>query len=268
MKRRRKSRPGSHVPDPAEWTLPKWKLVRGPGRAWWFEPDGVEPMLGPDATAGEPVKPAPKRTRERQFHEWLDLARHYSTDPECIDAVKNLWGEYRAQVAAFRRWSRRARLVHEYWHRPQRPKLRRYWHRLQRTKLRRRRRLVKLPSDSPLVELPSDSPLLKPRRGERNAVDPRLRQWASGLGRYILAQDDPVTALERLLGEKHAPGKRTANTVRDQEIAAAVVAKMAGMTFADAITDVAREHGLSEERVRIIYFRGRVEAKAARYLDI
>jgi hypothetical protein len=104
------------------------------------------------------------------------------------------------------------------------------------------------------------------QKDERDLVDPLLMQWAGDLGRYIVAQDDPVTALARLLGEKRRPGKQPVNTERDRNIAAAVVAKMAGGMKRDkAVENVAEGYGLSEDWVKAIYLRGRGEAKAARH---
>jgi hypothetical protein len=226
--------------------------------------------------------------RERQFYEWLDLARRYSADPECTAAVQGLVREYRAQIAAYQRWRRRTDEVRERGVRAVGGDLARngdeFVDATPRATGRRRHRerecnqlrssfllradVGKLPQQRRRA-LPPDSRLLKPRRGERNAVDPQLMQWARDLGPYILAQDDPVTALQRLLGEKQPAGKRAKNAARDLEIATAVATKMdKGMPLEDAIAAVAKEHGLSEKRVRTIYFRWRVEARAARYQDI
>ena len=247
--KRKSNRPGRHELAPSEQTLPKYKLVKGEGRAWWGELDGVEFFLrAPDATPASP--PCPVRDRERQLLEWLALARRYSTIPECVAAVQSLLREYRAQVAEFQRWHRRADLVREHWLREL------HKHRSQIAKLQRRRQRVG-PSPAPT--------LIKPGRGERDALDPMLLQWAGDVGRHILAQDDPVTALERMLGEKHKRGKRAKNKERDVSIAAAVASKMNNLTLEEAAVEVAREYRMGSDAVSKIYTRNKIEGRATRH---
>jgi len=103
------------------------------------------------------------------------------------------------------------------------------------------------------------------KKGERDVVDALLMQGVGDWGRYIFAQPDPETALARFLGTKKKPGKRTKNTDRDRDIAAAVVTKMdGGMTLEDAVVDVAANFRLGEDAVKKIYVRVRKEVRAAR----
>jgi hypothetical protein len=269
---------GGAVLAPSEQTLPQYKRIDEKGGGWHSEQDGVVPLL--DLAAG-PGKPPSARERkrsarerkrqmledlarehERQLLEWIELARDYSATPECVAAVQSLRREYRRQIAEFRRWRRRTDFVRECW-------VREY----QTPRKKSRRPFdpnkpippTQLHQPAPPTRLLPNLPLLKPRPGERDTVDPRLMQWAGDLGRHVLAQDDPVAALERLLGEKQA-GRKAVNTKRDQEITAAVDAKRdAGMTFEHAVRAVAADYGRSEDRVRMIYSNNHIEAKAARH---
>jgi hypothetical protein len=273
--KRKSNRRGEHVLAPSEWALPKYKLVKKEG-GWWFEPDGAEPMFGPAATPGSrnprcsacgaEIKPRQRfaargltfcsaacyqRAYERRITELLALARRNSTDPECIAAVQTLMHEQRLQLAEFQRWHRRASLVREYW-------LRKY--RAQTAKLQRcSRRATSFPN----------SALLKPRQGERDAVDPRLMQWIKDLGCYILAQDNPEDTLARLLGRSR-PGKRAKNKERDVSIAGDVATKMdGGMTLEEAADEVAqkywKKYRLGSDAVIKIYTRNKIEGRATRH---
>jgi hypothetical protein len=240
--KRKSNQPSKHA-DPYELTLPKYKLVQGEGREWWFEPDGVKSLLDPEAAPGGP--PCPEYERERQLLDWLGLARRYSTSQECVDAVQNLLREYRLQIADFRRWRRRTDFVRECWARETQD---------QNAKPRGEQ-------DNP----PPNPALLKPRRrqGERDAVDPRLMQWAGDLGRHILAQSDPVTALTLLLNKKRPANRPTENTERNQRIRSAIVsAKANGASLKNAVASTAMAWGLSIKQVREIYYSG---PKAARH---
>jgi hypothetical protein len=148
-----------------------------------------------------------QRAYLQRVTELLTRARRWSTEPECIKAIRNLRHELRLQVAEF-------------------------------------------------------------RRGKRALVDPLLDQWAGDCGRRLFAEDDPGTALMRLLGKKHKPGKHAINAARDQKIARDVFDKMMagqGMTLEDAAAEVAKVYRRSAKTVRDIYIRGHIEVKAGRH---
>jgi hypothetical protein len=102
------------------------------------------------------------------------------------------------------------------------------------------------------------------KRGERDALDPLLREGIEDWGRRIFAQEDPVTALARFLGKRQRPGKRAKHTARDFNIAVAVVIKMKdGMPLEEAASVIAAEHpSLKEETIRKIYVQNQKAAKA------
>ena len=105
------------------------------------------------------------------------------------------------------------------------------------------------------------------KKDERDVVDALLMQGVGDWGRYIFAQLNPEIALARFLGTKQKPGKRTKNTDRNRDIAAAEVTKMdGGMTLEDAIVDVAAAFRLGEDAVKKIYVRNRKGVRAARAL--
>jgi hypothetical protein len=238
-KRRKSSGTNKYVLAPSEQTLPKYKLVQGKGRTWWFEPDGVEPLFNPDAGPGEP--PCPAREHERQLRDWLELARRCSAAPECVAATQSLRREYQQQIAEFQRWRRRTDFARECW--------------------AREAEKVRQQGGQVAPELPSQ--LIEPRPGERAVVDPRLMQWAGDLGRHVLAQSDPVTALARLLNKRRPANRPTVNTERNQEIRSYIaIAKANGASLQDAFKNAALAWDLSEKQVREIYYGG---PKAARY---
>jgi len=255
---------GGHILAPSDQTLPRFKAVVEEGGAWHSEPDGVEPLLNPDAGPGS--QPCPASEHERQMLEWLALARCYSTNPECVAAVKSLQREYQRQIAELQRWRRRTDFVRECWARE---------YQAQREKSPRRDRqpldpnqpvpitqLDPTPLDPAPLELPPT--LLKPRQGERNAIDPRLMRWAGDVGRHIMAQSDSVAALALLLNKKRPANRPTVNTERDQEIRSFIaLAKDKGIPLQNAFKAAALAWDLSKKQVREIYYGG---PRASRHL--
>jgi hypothetical protein len=104
------------------------------------------------------------------------------------------------------------------------------------------------------------------RKNDLDEVAPFLSQAIAELGLKMLAEADPVLALETLLGRKQSPEQRAKTTARDRDIARATVGKIdAGMTLENAVADVATAFGQSEAEVRAIYLSGHIEVQAARH---
>ena len=96
-------------------------------------------------------------------------------------------------------------------------------------------------------------------------IDPLLLQVIDELGRRVLAEADPVLALERLLGRQGSE-QSAKTTARDRDIARAVVNKLdGGSALEQAVTETAKAFGQSADEVRTIYVNGRIEAKAAQH---
>jgi hypothetical protein len=97
--------------------------------------------------------------------------------------------------------------------------------------------------------------------GPGPVVDPLLEQGLKAWAFRIFLQPNSISVLERLLGIRARPGRRTKNTDRDFLIAVAVAEKRkSGMTLENASYEVAEKHGLRDDNVRKIYTRNLVEA--------
>jgi hypothetical protein len=101
------------------------------------------------------------------------------------------------------------------------------------------------------------------KRGEREIIDPPLYNAIVSFGVRIFAQADPLDAMAKFLGRKRERGKRGKNSRRDFDIALKVVEKkFTGISLEDAAVAVAKDFGLSPERIENIYKTNHKAAKA------
>jgi hypothetical protein len=104
------------------------------------------------------------------------------------------------------------------------------------------------------------------RRKDIPHIDPLLAQGMNDWSIRIFAEDNPVLALEKLIGTRPKEGRRasTKNADRDITIALAVLEKMrSGMTLDKAAEAVTSEFAMEAESIANIYKRKHKELKAA-----
>ena len=102
-------------------------------------------------------------------------------------------------------------------------------------------------------------------RNEIAQIDPLLVQGIRDWGSRIFAAEEPVLALEELLGKRRKRGKRaSAKTAdRDSQIVRDMLERMrSGMSLEKAAEALAPDYGIGPESIAKIYKRGHKAAKA------